>query len=103
MVIATWTGIGMNYGHQITSSSYDTTQVENDFTYLRSIGVTRIRVAFPEYDSSSTLINNCKDMVTRALSHGFYVVWGVVTGFGTGTLTATRWAAFKTNVAGTIA
>lgn len=98
-----WVGIGVNYGHQISSLIYDATQIESDFTYLRSAGVTRLRIAFPEYDGSAGLIANCQNMVTRALAHGFYVVWGVTVGFGAGTITATRWSAFKTNVIGTIA
>jgi hypothetical protein len=94
-----WSGIGMNYGHQTT---YDSTQAESDYTYLYSIGVTRVRIAMPTY-SATTSITNCQDMVTRALNHGMYVVWGVATGAGVGALNATTWAAFKSYVTGTLA
>lgn len=93
----------MNYGHQTSVSFYDTTQIENDLTYLQRIGITRLRIVFPEFDSSSTTISHCQDMVTRALTHGFYVVWGVTAGFGSSTLTATRWASAKTYITNTLA
>ena len=96
-----WSGIGVNYGFQISSTSYDTTQVEGDFSFLRANGVTRLRIGFPQFDG--TVISNCEDMVTRALAHGFYVVFGVVSGFGANTITATRWASFKTYVTNTLA
>lgn len=89
-----WSGIGINYGHQAT---YDTTQTESDFTYLRALGVSRLRIAMPPYDGNLT---DTQDMVHRALSHGFYVVWGVAT---SGTVTATIWNAFKAFVTGTLA
>ena len=104
--MATWTGIGMNYGHQtqVGNSSYSTitTQVENDYAYLQSVGVTRLRIAMPQFDSTVSL-PNCQDLVTRALAHKFYVVWGVVAGFGSSTLTATRWASAKTYIVNTLA
>ena len=100
--MAIWSGIGMNYGHQVSSTSYDTAQVESDFTFLKANGVTRLRIAFPGFDESSETIAHCQDMAVRALSHGFYVVWGVSTGYGTGTINATRWAASKAYILGTL-
>jgi hypothetical protein len=100
-----WTGIGMNYGHQVSPSSYDTMQVESDLAYLKQHGVSKIRIAFPEFDDNSggVLIAHCQDMVARALSRGFYAVWGVAVGWGPGTITATRWAASKAYITGTLA
>jgi hypothetical protein len=94
-----WSGIGVNYGHQ---SVYDPVQVESDFSYLQSAGVTRLRIAMPTFDSTSASLANSQDMVVRALSHGFYVVWGVVVGYGTGTITATRWNAGKSYILNTL-
>jgi len=88
----------MNYGHQISNSSYSTSQIENDYAYLQSIGITRLRIAMPPYDGTS--ISNCEDMVTRALAHGFYVIWGVAT---SGTITSTVWSAWKSYVTSTLA
>jgi hypothetical protein len=90
-----WSGIGMNYGHQIYNT-YNTAQVDSDFTYLKANGVNKIRIAFPGY-SDTTMISYCQDMVKRALAKGFYVVWGVSTGVGSG-LTATSWNAYKASV-----
>ena len=92
-----WSGIGMNYGHQISVASYDTAQIDSDFAYLKANGITKIRIAFPGY-SDIGMISHCQDMVKRALAKGFYVVWGVATGVGSG-LTADSWAAYKTSVA----
>jgi hypothetical protein len=91
--------IGINYGHQ---STYNSAQVESDFTFLRSAGVTRIRIAMPNFDNTHGRIANGQDMVTRALAHGFYVVWGVEAGLGSDTITATRWAAYKDYVLSTL-
>jgi len=91
-----WSGIGMNYGHQ---QVYNSSQVESDLTFLSSIGIVRVRIALPSYNGSWV---NCQDMVTRALAHGMYVVWGISTGAGFGTLNATTWAAYKSAVAGTL-
>lgn len=94
-----WSGIGVNYG---TVATYSTAQVENDFTYLKSQGVTRLRIAAPGYTNTAH-IANCQDMVARALAHGFYVIWGVSTGTARPTLTATIWTAFKNYVVNTLA
>ena len=100
--MAIWSGIGMNYGHQFTDVNYSTTQVESDFTALRVQGVNKIRIIFPGYQNS-TGITNAQDMITRALAHGFYVIWGVDPGVGSGGLTSTIWSSFKTYVTGTLA
>jgi hypothetical protein len=94
-----WTGIGINYGHQ---SLYDASQVEADFTFLKAQGITRLRIAMPTFDSTSGAIANGQDMVQRALNHGFYTVWGVVVGYGPGTITASRWAAGKAYILNTL-
>lgn len=57
----------------------------------------------PVFDDSSGNIANGQDMVARALAHGFYAVWGVVVGYGSGTITATRWSAGKSYITGTLA
>lgn len=101
--MALWSGIGINYGHQISSISYDTVQVEADFTFLRALGISRIRIAAPPYNGNAQTILNCQDMVTRALAHGFYVVWGAATGVSAPNLTATIWTATKAYVTGTVA
>lgn len=85
----------MNYGHQPV---YNTTQTENDFTFLKSNGVGRLRIFMPTYNDT-TDIPHCQDMIARALAHGFYVVWGVST---SGVLTATVWSAWKSYVTGTL-
>lgn len=89
-----WQGIGINYGHQ---TAYDPAQTEGDFSFLKSAGVTRLRIAMPTFDSTTNL-PHCQDMVIRALAHGFYVAWGVECGYGTGTVTASRWANYKNYV-----
>lgn len=86
-----WRGIGINYGHQ---NVYDPTIAENDFSFLQSAGVTRLRVAMGAYNSTTRTANG-QDMVQRALAHGFYVVWGFSTGVGKPNLTATIWATYK--------
>ncbi|HEX3640095.1 MAG TPA: hypothetical protein VHV10_02270 [Ktedonobacteraceae bacterium] len=97
--MAIWSGIGLNYGHQ---QVYDVPQVENDFTYLKSQGVTRLRIAMPTYDAQSHFFTDGHDMVQRALAHGFYTTWGVGAGYGAGTITASRWAAWKAYITGTL-
>jgi len=94
-----WSGIGVNYGHQHT---YDAMQAEDDFTYLKANGITRLRIAMPAYDAASHFFSDGHDMVTRALNHGFYVTWGVGAGYGAGTITATRWSAWKSYVLSTL-
>lgn len=100
--MAIWSGIGMNYGQQFNDFNYSTTQVESDFTTLRSQGVNKIRINFPGYQSIPSLPNS-QDMAIRALAHGFYTVLGVDPGVGTAGLTATIWTAFKAYVTGTFA
>ena len=97
-----WSGIGMNFGHQVTPNSYDTSQIENDLTFLTSIGISRVRIALPTFGGGGSTAN-CQDMVMRALTHGFYVVWGVATGKNAGQLDATTWASYKSYVTGTLA
>lgn len=94
-----WSGIGINYGHQVADSVYDTAQVNSDLDYLYSLGFRKIRIAYPTFGASQTL-TNCQDMVTRALAKGFYVQWGVVSNSPS---TATIWGNFKTYVSGTLA
>src|SRR5689334_14145738 len=96
MVMSIWSGIGVNYGHQAV---YDTTQTEADFTFLKAQGVNRLRIAFPPYNGT-TSITNAQDMVIRALTHGFYVVWGVAS---SGTVDATYWSNLKNSVMNTYA
>jgi hypothetical protein len=97
-----WSGIGMNYGHNVTASSYNTAQVDNDLAYLKANGITKIRIALPGYDDTP-MLSHCQDMVKRALAKGFYVVWGVATGVGYASCNATTWNRYKAAVAGNIA
>lgn len=71
-----WSGLGMNYGHQLSSSPYDISQAESDLSYLKSLGITYLRIAMPGSTDSST-IPYCKDLCLRALAKGFSVLWGV--------------------------
>ncbi len=93
-----WSGIGINYGHQITLG-YNTAQVDSDLNFLKAAGVSKLRVAFPIYTDSATIIN-CQDICVRALAKGFYVSWGVVP--WPNPITATIWSNFKTYVTGTL-
>ncbi len=93
--------IGMNYGHQ-PSSSYSGAQADADFAYLKRLGFTNIRLAMPTYDSTTSL-PNVQDMAIRAVAHGFYVVMGVTAGFGTNTITSARWSAHTAYVQNTFA
>ena len=92
----------MNYGHNFTVATYDTSLVESDLTFLKSQGITKIRIYGPTFGGGGNT-TNCQDMVQRALAHGFYVIWGVATGKSHGQLDATTWGNFKTYVSGTIA
>ena len=89
-----WSGIGVNYGWQPT---YDTTQAENDFTFIKSQGVTRLRICLPSFSFS---VARWQDMVVRALAHGFYVAWGV--SISDRPITATSWTAWKAYVLNTL-
>lgn len=99
--MALWSGIGMNYGHNFNHATYSTAQVEADFSYFVANGITRVRIMSPQYDDATGFIADCQDMVSRALSHGLYVVWAVVCGYGADSLTATRWVAWKSYITST--
>lgn len=86
-----WQGIGINYGYQ---NMYDPAVAESDFAFLKAQGVTRLRIAMGGYDSALRTANG-QDMVFRALSHGFYVLWGYSTDVGKPYLTASIWSAYK--------
>src|SRR5690348_3729438 len=91
--------IGMNYGNQ---SNYTGSQADADFAYLKRLGFTNLRINLPPYDSTVNLPNT-QDMVVRAVAQGFYVVYGVVSGFGGNTITSARWTAHNNYVLNTLA
>lgn len=93
-----WIGSGINYGHHATSYDLDG-QVARDFALLKQLGVTKLRIVYPPFDSAN--VGNIQALVQRALSAGFYVIWGVTAG-GT-TVTTSRWASFKSYVTSTLA
>jgi hypothetical protein len=84
--MAAWSGLGVNYGHSQNTVAYDLTgQVTTDLNYLKSLGVTKIRLAFRPYDSAYMQLT--KDLAIKAKSLGFYVIFGVVPGSTGYTLT----------------
>jgi hypothetical protein len=110
MVDSTWlrAGMGMNYGHHILTSTYSSTATGNDLTYLQSVGINKIRVAYPTYylgAFSTGLFANMKDVCTQALAKGMYVIWGNDAGspLTSTTGTGTSWTDYKTWVTGTLA
>lgn len=76
--MAVWSGLAMNYGHFDPHNPYNTTTVANDLALLKSLGVTKLRIASPPYDSSD--MANVKTLTLQALGLGFYVVIGTTTG-----------------------
>jgi hypothetical protein len=85
----------MNYGHKFVKSKYDLTGAVSDhFALLKALGVTKIRLAYPPFDSLT--VAECKRLVEFTLSRNFYVTWGV-TAVGQPVNTA-RWSAFKSHV-----
>jgi|GEM_PF-6410886 len=95
-----WAGLGMNYGHQATHNPYNAIQVAADFAFLRSMGVAKLRIAYPTFDAGG--IPALQWLVQTALAAGFYVIWGATSSAGT-PVTATRWASFKSYVQTTLA
>ena len=85
-----WSGLGINYGH---SAGLTDSQVAIDLAYLKALGFTKVRMAYPDFRTSS--LASLKARTEIALNLGFYVVWGVTAG---GALTATRWGQYKTFV-----
>ncbi|HKX72564.1 MAG TPA: hypothetical protein VJM32_00970 [Candidatus Saccharimonadales bacterium] len=98
--MAAWSGLGMNYGHQYPNNPYDMQQVAADLDFLKSAGVTRLRLAYPLWNDSGTAIASCQALVHYALAQGFYVIWGVV---AQSPANATQWAAFKDYIMDTLA
>lgn len=68
----------MNYGHFDPHNPYNTATVATDLAFLKSLGVTRLRIASPPYDSAD--MENVKTLALQALALGFYVVVGTTTG-----------------------
>lgn len=94
--MAYWLGLGINYGHQAPHSPYNSTQLTADLKFLRSMGVGKIRIAYPSFDDATATMAALKNLVQIALAMNFYVVWGTVSS-GASKTDATRWAAFKNN------
>lgn len=97
--MSVWPGLGMNYGHQFPHSPYDANQVAADLAFLRSMGVAKLRIAFPIFDGGASTTTALQGLVQTALGMGFYVVWGVTSGSN---VNAARWASFKSYVANTL-
>lgn len=97
--MAVWSGLGINYGHQFPNKPYDQLQVGTDLVFLKSLGVTRLRLAFPLWNDSSA-IASCQSLVDTALGMGYYVIWGVVSQSPTD---ATQWEAYKDFIRETLA
>lgn len=92
----------MNYGHQAPHNPYNPTQVTTDLKFLRSMGISKLRVAYPSFDDVSGTVAAIQSLVQTALGMGFYVIWGTVSS-GSSKTDATRWAAFKNNTLTVIA
>lgn len=90
----------MNYGHQFPNNPYDLQQVTADLQFLKSAGVTRLRMAYPVWNNTGGAIASCQALVQHALSMGFYVVWGVVL---QSPANATQLESFKNYMFGTVA
>lgn len=76
--MAVWSGLAMNYGHFAPHDPYNTETVATDLALLRSLGVTKLRIASPPYDSVD--MEHVKVLTDQALDLGFYVVIGTTTG-----------------------
>jgi hypothetical protein len=100
LAVAAWSGLGVNYGHQFPHNPYDQVQVVADLTFLRKVGISRLRLAYPLWNDAGGAIVSCQGLVQIALAMGFYVIWGVVSQSPTN---ASQWADFKAYVAGTLA
>ncbi len=72
--MATWNKLGITYGN-ISAVNYSSATTEIDLDYLKNLGFTKLRVAQPWYNDTAS-VAFCKDIVTRAIAKGFYVVWG---------------------------
>lgn len=95
-------GMGMGYGWQIASSTYNATQVAADLAFLHLAGIRKLRLYLPGSLSSAD-IAAVQALAVQCLQAGFHVRWGVCTAKSNLTLTATQWTAYKTFVTGTIA
>lgn len=91
--MSTWSGLGINYGHQL--GTYDSSVASSDLDYLKSIGITKLRVAFPDSRSSDSSLQKFKDLIVLALSKQFYVQWGlaIFNGFD-----QTQWNTYKDHI-----
>ena len=68
----------MNYGHFDPHNPYNPVTVAADLALLKSLGVTKLRIASPPYDSAD--MANGKTLTQQALALGFYVIIGTTTG-----------------------
>jgi hypothetical protein len=93
-----WNGLGINYGHQPNHNPYDPAQVAADLDFLQSVGISKIRMAYPTFDGAG--IAASQSLVITALARGMYVIWGVSAG---SPVNSSRWATFKSYVLNTLA
>lgn len=91
-----WAGLGINYGHQTPHGPYNSAQVATDLAFLQSMGVSKIRIAYPSFDDRTPTMTALQNLVRQCLDLGLYVVWGSVSS-GASKTDSTRWAAFKSN------
>jgi hypothetical protein len=90
----------MNYGHQASHNPYDSAQVAADLGFLKSMGVTKLRIAYPTFDAPG--LSAIQSLVQTALTMDFYVVWGTTATGGT-PVSNSRWAIYKNFVVTTLA
>lgn len=74
--MAYWDGFGINYAHHLTS--YDEGVVASELEFISRF-TKKIRIAMPNYDSVIAQ-PGLKQIVSYALSKGFYVIFGTVSG-----------------------
>lgn len=97
VVDAFWVKLGMNYGNNLFGvSSYPTDQVNTDLDYLKSLGVAAIRIGMPTYNDAISK-SNFKKVSEACRSKGIRNIWGVTYSVA-GTIDASGWAAYKSNV-----
>lgn len=92
--MAVWTGLGMNYGHHLTSGTYVGATATAELDDIRSYA-RRVRVAKPGYTVAAATITMCQDVCIRAKALGLITGWGLTAGV---TLTSSDWAAYSTAV-----
>lgn len=81
-----WAGLGLNIGSDLNSNvAYPTAEVTADLAYLKSVGITHLRIALADYGSAGG-ITNTQTLALAAKSLGFYVSYGLTCA---GTLTST--------------